>query len=221
MSQDTLKTFRLLIPGIIAVLIGYYYLTILTGKDFNQLDFKDFSYPLLAAVCIGTFFYLSDIRFLITNYSHKKIDLNIKNHIIKLYTKPISDKDKQFLFQKNRLKDIFYNIVDNDESLKNKAKNVYFNGLIWTSTADLMIISLFSAIIFLISAFIFKSSKNELIEGCFLLIIISLISIALHYLSVLKHINLSNEQIGYIETHKLTQVDSLVSKVLEQNNESV
>lgn len=218
MNQETLKKFRLLIPGIITVLIGYFYQSILTGEPFATVELKDFSYPLIVAFCIGVYFYLSNIRFLVTNYSHKRIDLNIKNHIVKLYTGSLSEIDKQFLFTNTKLKDIFYNIVDNDESLKTKAKNVYFNGLIWTSTADLFIISLFSSIVFIISAFIFRNVKMDLLTGGFLLIIVSFVSLGLHVLSFFKHINLSNEQISYIETHKISRVDELINNVLGRNN---
>jgi len=218
MNQETLKKLRLLIPGIITILIGYYYQSLLLAKPMKTVEFKDFSYPLIAAICIGVYFYLSNIRFLVTNYSHKKIDLNIKNHIISLYTGRLLDDDKQYLYQKNRLKDIFYNIVDNDESLKNKSKNVYFNGLIWTSTADLFIISLFSSLTFIVSAFIFSNVKSELLFGGLFLILVAMISLGLHVVAFFKHINLSNEQISYIETSQINRVDELINIALKQKN---
>jgi hypothetical protein len=214
MEQNTLKKLRLLIPGIIGVIIGAYYYYIITGKPFEEIEFKEYSIPLLIAIAFGTLFYLTDIRFLITNFSHKKIDLNIKNHMIKLYTKSLTDEQKQFLYKNNRLKSVFYNIIDNDESLKKKQTNVYFNGLIWTSTADLVLISFLFALVFLVSIIIFKEVANPLLMGGFILILISLISLVAHVLAFLKHIKLSNEQIEYIETHHINRVDEIIDGML-------
>ncbi len=210
MEQNTLKKLRLLIPGIIGVIIGTYYYFIITGQSFDKIEFEEYSIPLLIAIAFGTLFYLTDIRFLITNFSHKKIDLNIKNHMIKLYTKSLTDEQKQFLYKNNRLKSVFYNIIDNDESLKKKQTNVYFNGLIWTSTADLVLISFIFALVFLVSIMIFKEVADPLLMGGFILILISLISLVAHVLAFLKHIKLSNEQIEYIETHHINRVDEII-----------
>lgn len=211
MEQNTLKKLRLLIPGIIAVIIGTYYYFIITNKSFEEIEFEEYSIPLLIAIAFGTLFYLTDIRFLVTNFSHKKIDLNIKNHMIKLYTKSLTNEQKQFLYKNNRLKNgVFYNIIDNDESLKKKQINVFFNGLIWTSTADLVLISFFFSFVFLISIMIFKEAANSLLMGGFILILISLISLIAHVLAFLKQIKLSNEQIEYIETHHINRVDEII-----------
>ncbi|RNL87185.1 hypothetical protein ED312_10250 [Sinomicrobium pectinilyticum] len=214
MEQNTLKKLRLLIPGIIGVIIGTYYYWIITGQSIEEIEFKEYSIPILIAIAFGTLFYLTDIRFLITNFSHKKIDLNIKNHVIKLYTKSLTDEQKQFLYKNNRLKSVFYNIIDNDESLKKKQTNVYFNGLIWTSTADLVLISFLFALVFLVSIMIFKEVADPLLMGGFILILISLISLVGHVLAFLKHIKLSNEQIEYIETHHIKRVDEIIDGMI-------
>lgn len=214
MEQKTLKFFRLILPGIIAVIIGAFYFSIILNKPFVSLEFKEYSINFIIAIIIGTLFYLFDFRNLITNYSHKRIDLNIKNHMIKLYTKELSDEQKQFLYQNNRLKNVFYKIIDNDESLKRKQTNVFLNGLIWTTTADVALISFISSIFFLLSIPIFKACSNDLLISGFILILISLISLVAHSLAFHKHINLSNEQIEYIENHHIKKVDEYISGIL-------
>tara|TARA_R110002051_G_scaffold209043_1_gene274956 strand:+ start:66 stop:719 length:654 start_codon:yes stop_codon:yes gene_type:complete len=214
MEQKTLKQLRLLLPGIFAVIIGTYYYFIVANKEISEIEFKEYSIPFLIAVAFGALFYLTDIRYLVTNYSHKKIDLNIKNHIIKLYTKPLTDTQKQYLYQKNRLKNVFYNIIDNDESLKKKQTNIFFNGLIWTSTADLVIICFLFSIVFLISMTIFNEASDLLLMGGFIMILIALISLLAHILAFLKHVKLSNEQIEYIETHHISRVDKIIDGMI-------
>lgn len=218
MNLETLKKLRLLIPGIISVVIGYYYYSIISGKPLKDFELSEFSIPMVLALIIGTIYYLTNLRYLVTNFSHKRIDLNIKNNIFQLYTGQVSDNQRQYLFKNNRLKNVFYHIIDNDSSLSQKKNNVYFNGLIWTSTADFFIISLFSSLIFLISIPIFKEQKNDLLIAGFILIFISLISFGFHILAFLRHINLSNEQIEYIETHNINQVNTKINEIIQSSN---
>ena len=215
MEQKTLKKLRILIPGIIAVICGTYYYSIITNQEFKEIDFSEYSIPFLVAISFGVIFYLTDVRFLITNFSHKKIDLNIKKHIIKLYTPNLSKEEKQYLYQKGRLKTVFYNIIDNDESLKVKQNNVFLNGLIWTSMADLVLITFAFSIIFFISIFIFKEADQELLIGGFIMILGSIIGLIAHVLAFFKHIKLGNDQIEYIETHHVNRVDEIINNMIK------
>tara|TARA_R110000744_G_C19361432_1_gene561446 strand:+ start:178 stop:840 length:663 start_codon:yes stop_codon:yes gene_type:complete len=220
MNLETLKKLRLLIPGIIIVIYGLFYISIISEKEFSGFEFKEYTIPTVIAIIIGVFYEMFEVRYLVTNYSHKKIDLNIKNHICRLFTQPLTDIQRQFLFNKNRLKSIFYHVVDNDESLKQKSKNIYFNGIIWTSTADLSIISIFISVFVLISMVFFEGTiKNDLLIFGFTTIMIGLISLGLHSLAFLKHIKLSNEQIDFIETHHINLVNTKITETLSQIDE--
>ncbi|MDP1814574.1 MAG: hypothetical protein Q8K92_09025 [Leadbetterella sp.] len=216
MEQSTLKTLRILIPGLITIIIFLIFYSVIRNKDIFELKLIDYSYITIIALAVGTLYYLLEPRHLVTNLSHKKIDLNIKNHIINLYTSALTKEQRQFLFQKNILKNIFYRIVDNDESLKKKSSLVYFNGLIWTSTADLFLLSGLSSIFFLFSIVIYKEHTSELLLWAIILICFCLISLFLHALSYLRHIKISNDQIEYIETHHINQVNDHTNNVLQQ-----
>jgi hypothetical protein len=220
MNLETLKKLRLLIPGIIIVIYGLFYISIISEKEFSGFEFKEYTIPSVIALIIGVFYEMFEVRYLVTNYSHKKIDLNIKNHICRLFTQPLNDIQRQFIFKKNRLKSIFYHVVDNDESLKQKSKNIYFNGIIWTSTADLSIISIFISVLVLISMAFFEGSiKSDLLIFGLTTIMIGLISLGLHSLAFLKHIKLSNEQIDFIETHHINLVNTKMTETLSQIDE--
>lgn len=220
MNLETLKKLRLLIPGIIIVIYGLIYISIITEKELSSFDFKRYTITTIIAIVLGVLYEMLEFRYVITNYSHKKIDMNVKNHICSLFTQPLTDIQRQFLFKKNRLKSIFYHIVDNDESLKQKSKNIYFNGIIWTSTADLFMISIFISVLILISVTMFEESiRNNLLIFGFITIMVSLISFALHCLAFLKHIKLSNEQIDFIETHHINLVNTKIIETLNKLDE--
>lgn len=220
MEQTTLKFLRLLIPGIISVIIGYLFIQIVTNKKLGELDFSEYTMPLIFAIVLGALYQTFNIRFIITNFTHKQIDLNIKKNIMSLYVGNLSPTQTQYLFEKNRLKNVFYKIIDNDPSLSSKSKNVFFNGLLWTSFADSFIISIFSSVGVIIYTFFNSGNTKDLRSFAFLLLLIAFASICLHFIAFLNHIKISNSQIEFIETNHVTDVKTIIDKTLADNNVS-
>lgn len=216
MERKTLKLLRLLIPGLILI---FEFLPML---NFMKISYKigeewfAYSFLIIPSLIIGAIYHMYDIRFTVTNISHRKIDLNITSSLIKIYNKVITQDQHNFLKSK-RLKHIFYNIVDSDPSLTAKSQLVYFNGLLWTSTADLFILSIFISFVYLISGlWLFKSTEvwqyGVIFGG------VAALSFCLHILSIIKHYKLSNDQIEYIETHYQDELKLKIDKCLDQMN---
>lgn len=93
---------------------------------------------------------------------------------------------------------VFYNIIDNDESLKRKGMNVMFNGIFWTSTADSALINF---AFYFTYKYCYPTIENVHTLMSFFLFT-GIISIGLHIVSVIKHIYLSNEQLNPIVQDK-------------------
>lgn len=218
MEQSTLKFLRLFIPGIIIVLIGYCFIQIITDKKLGDLDFSEYSIPLIVALAFGALYQTFNIRYLITNFTHKQIDLNIKRNIMHLYIGNLSATQTQYLFKKNRLKNVFYKIIDSDPSLSAKGKNMYFNGLLWTSFADTFIISILSSIFILIFTLLNSTNSDDLYSFSFLLLLIAIASICCHFIAFLNHVKISNSQIEFIETNHIMDVKNIIDKTLSDNN---
>ncbi|WP_313191022.1 hypothetical protein [Sphingobacterium sp.] len=218
MDQNTLKILRLIIPGIIIFAVGYFFFQILTNNQLKELNFSEFGIQLLVAVVIGALYQTFNLRFIITNYTHKKIDLNIKNHIFKLYVGNLSPTQIQYLFKQNRLKNVFYKIVDNDPSLVAKGKNVYFNGLLCTSFADSFIITFLSSIFVLIFTFFNDTNSEELLSYSFILFLIAIGSILFHIIAFFNHTKISNTQIEFIEANYISDVKKIIDNIIRENN---
>ncbi|AXY73641.1 hypothetical protein D3H65_06445 [Paraflavitalea soli] len=215
MTRTTLKFIRLLVPGLILVL-EFLPLLKFAGQSYKINDgWLSYSYLTLIAVGIGAFYHINNARYFVTNASHKRIDLNIMNSLLKLYPKTLTQAQHNFLKEKKRLKNIFYNFIDNDKSLTAKSENVYFNGALWTSTADAFIISTFSSIIYLIAGTLFFKQKEVWLWGI-LFGGIALIAILLHLLTIFKHINIGNDQLEFIETNKLKELETKIDEILQQ-----
>jgi hypothetical protein len=218
MEQTTLKYLRIFIPGLTLYIIVQIFYCIVLKKEINEVNFSDLGWPLIISIVLGVLYNSFDIRYNVTNYTHKKIDLNIKNHIINLYNGSLSPNQTQFLFQKNRLKQIFYKIIDNDPSLSIKKNNVFFNGLLWTSFADIFIITLFSSFLFILYGIFGSYETDNILKYSGVLLIISLLSLLMHFQAFLKHVKLSNDQIEFIETNHINTVKELIEKSLNENN---
>jgi hypothetical protein len=215
MTRTTLKFIRLFVPGLILVL-EFLPLLKFSGQAFKiDEGWLSYSFLTLIAVGIGAFYHINNVRYFVTNASHKRIDLNIMNSLLKLYPKPLSQAQHNFLKDKKRLKNVFYNFIDNDKSLTAKSENVYFNGALWTSTADAFIISTFSAIVYISAGTLIFHQKEVWLWGI-LFGGIAIVTILLHVLTIFKHINIGNDQLEFIETNKLKELETKIDEILQQ-----
>ncbi|MGV3586301.1 MAG: hypothetical protein ACO1OF_04805 [Adhaeribacter sp.] len=209
MEQSTLKYLRLLIPGLIFIL-GIYPIYNIYFSDLFGVKSIDFGYVTILALIVGGIYYQLNIQRIITKPSHYFITRNIRHSLINISGLTLSDFQKNKIRKEKKYMNIFYNLLDNDESLKRKAANVYFNGIFWTSTADS----------FLINFLFYFTYKYEAIDVpggsklSKLFLVLAFFSVILHIISVIKHINLSNEQFKYIKTHKTTEVNTKMNGIL-------
>ncbi|MBL3657732.1 hypothetical protein [Fulvivirga sediminis] len=212
MERKTLKFMRLLIPGL-TLILTFLPLFDQMGIEFNIGEgWLAYSLLIIPAVVIGAVYNMLDCRFFITNYSYRKIDLNITSSLLKIYNKELTQGQINHL-KKKRLKHIFYNIVDNDASLTAKSQLVYSNGILWTSTADVFLLSIIASIVYLAIGITLENSKiwitGILLAGA------GLLSCLLHILTIFRHFNLSNDQLEYIETHYVKSLREKIDEVLQ------
>ncbi|WP_224998729.1 hypothetical protein [Cesiribacter sp. SM1] len=192
MEQKTLKYLRIFIPGVMILLGGYpiYYHYFAEAYDLSGLNV---TYATYLSVLLGAIYYQLDIQRLITKPSHYFITNNILNKLIKAYDREVSKNEKKSLVFKDNYMTVFYHIIDNDESLKRKGENVRFNGIFWTSTADSFLINM---TFYFLYAYFPQLIDVILLRKIFLFA--AIISLALHIISVIKHIRLSNKQLNPI-----------------------
>jgi hypothetical protein len=196
MSKETLHTLRLTIPGILFLII---LVTLLEG-DKGILDIKISAESLLyigVVFVFGVLFYVFSPRMYIMKNSLNKITENIKDKLLSPF---IDDPDIKNSIIKLRAGDklinVFYHIIDKDNSLVERTKEVYFNGLIWSSLADLTIISPIGMIIYIVE-YLYTKNLNFLIYAMVALGL-CILSILLIPLVVKRHFRLSNNQLTYM-----------------------
>lgn len=211
MELNTLKRMRLIIPGILILIVTFlFYINSFQMIQRMVLEFKNTDILFIIAIIVfGALYYILDLRYKVFKHFLEKVHENIKDSLIKPFENEFTI-DQIAQFKKGRLLlNIFYNIIDNDNSLSEKAKIVRDNGLIWTTSIDISIIFSISSIIFLIKYFFTVNELNDLIKAIILLVI-SIVSFSGIFVLTNKHIKLSNEQLECIVTiHKKKLKDKL------------
>jgi len=191
------------------------------GTSLKSIDGLQY---LIIIFTFGAIYYIVDYILGLQKYffqkSRDKINDNIKNKLIK-----ICNNVPEVLIVENKLRKdrtlmhIFYHFIDNDESLKDKANGVRLNGLILSSLSDLAIISLLMIVIYFHFFIYFHNAKY------LVLIAIALFAFLVSRLPIPKitekHINMSNEQLEFIELiyrKDLQQKLKDISKNLKKND---
>ncbi|KZD00953.1 MULTISPECIES: hypothetical protein [unclassified Thalassospira] len=147
MSIESLKMLRLITPGVMCLLF-----IIIFGHStgFYKIEFPSSVRDLdksLAAICIAFVYQILPIRKWSNKPFQSDIAGNIRDKMREIYgvgAPELSNKDAMT---------IFYNFVDNDESLKIQAKIAYFNGYIWSSVADFRALTLIFCLLSIVCGF--------------------------------------------------------------------
>lgn len=146
MSIERLSQMRIFVPGI--MLIG---VVVLLGLPWIISWYEDslilsivFSGTALAIVpwLLGAVYSIFGVRRRFMRESLERVNANIRDSLLApyLHQGPIASAEHR-LRRDNRLLDIFYDFIDNNESLKARSTGVYLNGLLWSSVIDLMVMA--------------------------------------------------------------------------------
>lgn len=218
MSQESLKRLRLLVPGLMLTVILEPLLD--TSTRLAGLGLPDISeyvgYPLQVFV-FGVAYHVLELRRIAFRDPVVTVTKNIENALLKCcrgHDKLLAHE--AYLRDRRRLMHVFYRIVDNDATLQEKAKRIRFNGLLWSSFADLQVIAWLSGLAYLIAGAI--SQSQSLIFASMGLLVVALTSSAATQRTTMKHLALSNEQLEIIIDHHCEDVLEQLNRLVDNAN---
>ncbi len=200
MSKETLKVMRLIVPGILIFLV----LTpvVQGGLGFDKLigiDTKS-AFHIIVVLILGAIYKTLEARKILFKEDLAALHEHIKDRLLKPFegdTKISALKDRP---AKEFLK-VFYNIIDNDNSLTQKTKDIYENGLLWSSYCDLGVICLLGIPVYLVAYLI--TSNSAFLTFIALLGVLFFVALPFCRLSKKKHQRLGDDQLEVITTiHK-------------------
>jgi hypothetical protein len=210
MSKETLKVMRLIIPGVLIFLLCMP-LGKLTFATLTKIDTGNAFYLAIVLVLGGLYRTFNARRFLFHDQL-TDVHKNIKDKLLapfvneQIYSKLNNLPERDFL-------KVFYNIIDNDPSLSSKKADVYENGLLWSSYADLGTISIFASPIYCL-AFALMRNYEYLAIAVFLLGLFFL-SKFLSAITARNHIKLSDDQLETITVIHRQKLNDLLQKLAE------
>jgi hypothetical protein len=209
MSKTTLKTLRLLIPGLLFVIGGVIPIFFGPASVTTTLARNEKVLVCLLPFVLGALYHILNLR----RYFFAPAIGDINDQLIRTLLEPFSNHPivgPAFTKLKGgrKMMNIFYNIVDNDKSLTERAKHVYLNGLLLSSLADVR------AITFLLLPFYFGSlvfSKQPVfwwyIGGA---IVVHMICAPLIRMVTNTHIELGGQQTDFILQIKKAELERLL-----------
>ena len=211
---------RVVVPGVLTV-IGALSL-IVPGGDFiaafKGLDIKEIGPAGILVIAIGIVYRLADTRERLSiQFSWSDLHEDIRASLLAAVRerRGLSEAEEQFLRDERRLLDIFYGLVDSDESLKNRAESIRLNGLIVTSLADLAIIGILASLLhFLV---VIAGGPTTHAYWYFGACMTWTLSEAVLLPSALrKHRRLSGEQITFIANNRADELGARVENTLQR-----
>lgn len=206
MTPNALNLLRFWFPALGAVFL-YSILAICTGFTEIKIphDMKDWALtPPLAFVAVV--FYLTPLRRWESQYFYRNINENIRARLVEI-SDLNDDKDR---FTWKNLKPIFYEIIDNDKSLSGKSQVIMFNGFLWSSAADMVVLSiLFSIIALLLNILGFEGAVRAFTAYTG----ISVLALFLQISLTGKHMQLGNDQLDHMEQLHRDKIRSKIKSI--------
>lgn len=190
MEVTTLKTLRLITPAIL-ILIGYGLLGYFSGLwSIPDIQIEDARFSPIVLI-IGFFYYVLGVQKKTNTEWQNKVSNNI---ITQLYEcSGVSKPDEEVKW--SEVKDIFYGIIDKDPSLSKRSKIAYFNGYMWTSSADAFVISFIWMLVSFIP-FALKVGRSETAVICFFSL--SILALLASKALTQRQIEIGNDQLRFI-----------------------
>jgi Flp pilus assembly protein TadB len=216
MTLETLKTSRIIVPGIIVLLIAMGFVVNPSdpgGIAASLTIFNGILYSIIV-VTIGGLYHLTDIRWRVLAPSRERIDRNIKLRLIAPFENdPKIANAKGALLSGRKLLDLFYYFIDRDESLKQRSKEVYFNGLFWSSLADISFLCGLGAVAYMVA---FLYSRQLYYTSVAALLAFTAV-LAVRFLAPVekRHTEFGNAQIDYIILHYKSDLQKKLMEAIQ------
>lgn len=201
MPSLMLKTIRFFVP---AVMLYFVLVAICWFSHWCELaiptQYDDITKS-VAAIVFGYVYSVSYLRELANGDYYNAVNRNI---IDKLTVPFAADPNVPKNLPWATIRPIFYGFVDNDASLTHQKTLAYWNGALWTSSADLRAISCLACVItgmIMVVANIIGDTKFDNIRATYFFlfaVLIFLISIWFSKLATRRHIDIGTEQCEFI-----------------------
>jgi hypothetical protein len=199
LSLTALNRARMVVPGILLILALYPLAQLvdptLEWSELLQADLKGGIY-LLITVALGCMYNYLPLRNISNRPYHTKVNINLRVQALRAL--PQEERDINS-YRWKHVRSIFYYFVDKDDSLKIQASRAYWNGLAWTTFADVRAIAGIFLVAYIVCYFVYDAMVFLFYAPVAL--VLFTVSFAFSAIATKRHIEIGNEQVEYILVH--------------------
>lgn len=205
MSNSSQRYLRFLIPGLLGY-FGLYFVCLpicLCSIEWPQKIDEVLKLTTVFVLALG--YHMFPFRDWSNCFRCFKVDQDIMSQInFKVGNEISGIRDIKW----EQFRDVYYSIIDNDESLKVRSENVRFNGTLWSSAADLRAISAIVLVILVSLAFAQKlgvytnTNFDELTDLMLVVFTVFVASFFVSYHLTQRQRKLAVDQCDFIVLHK-------------------
>lgn len=221
MSNTTQKYLRFLIPG----MLGYFALYFIC----QTCDFCSIGWPTnldevmkLTAVLLIAFFYdVLRLRHLSNAPTIFQVNAGIMDRLKQPF---VADDERISEIPWSKFKNVYYPIIDNDETLKLRSENIRFNGVLWSSAADLRAIAAVGLLA--ISLFYFVNEigfyggfiEEELFNSGIIFVATFAVSFPISLVLTNKHRSMVLDQCDYMLLHRRDDLEEGLKNIVKDRS---
>lgn len=208
---------RLLVPGLCATII---YLSLIQPKSFSIQEFFDSfdfgkGFAFLSALLVGWIYHLFPIGKRLTAPYWNRTNGYIEQQLLQLAA---PDQRVEDLRNEDRsaIRQFFWQMIDNDQSLTKRSFDIRINGTVLTSLSDLIVFLYLGAVAHGL-AFVFRAEE---VKGAHIMWCLSMVAVTFTLVMILipegfqflikRHMELMDEQFAYIRANKAEEVREFI-----------
>jgi hypothetical protein len=216
MSKDTLKIWRLLVPGILMFFAFYPLYQGFAPEIYTSVKTDDALF-VIAVVVLGVLYRIFNFRSFFFYQSLHGVHTNIKQRLLNPFRGDPALEQLRSV-PAAEFMDVFYQLVDRDPTLTEKAKDVYENGLLLSSFADLATVSAVALGVYL-CAYVYTGEQNY---ANFAVVLIGLLALGIAFVIGLasRHVSLSNAQLRIIERYHGEKARVLLTALVHHHRQT-
>jgi hypothetical protein len=205
MPLSILKFIRFVVPPILIILyvklLGF-----ITGWWSTTLPDFEKSIYLPTVVIPAALYYITPLRRWINTPHHNRVVENLRKGLVGIAAYP--DNQEKYTWQK--LRPLFFSLIDQDESLKQKATLAYANGAIWTSFADATALAILFAAF---SGLLYLFKVDDAFVACMVFVIVAVISFFGSLACTSRQIGIGAEQLEVIDLKYKSDVEKRLNSL--------
>jgi hypothetical protein len=205
MALTILKFVRFIVPPalifIFTKLLGF-----LTGWWTTTLPDWEKSVYLPSVIIPGVIYYITPLRTWANAPHHRRIKERLRSGLVGITGYP--DKKDKYTWQK--LRPLFFSLIDQDESLKQKVTLAYANGAIWTSCADATALAIIFA---LTSGVLYWLGVDDAFAAAMIFVLIAVISFFGSVACTSKQIGIGAEQLEIMELKYKSDIEKRLNSL--------